>query len=154
MSIYATLWALQFPRHGDVLADQGWIEVRAQGVPAHVGSPTPGCGYEGGDPYADFLPPAVACGTDETGLRAVVFVTPETKKGTPRSGQEYAHPLLVLTGEEYERSSFAELHEHICRALRGSRPRAILRLLAPDGSIRVVYEDGSDRVLQPPDRPV
>ena len=36
-----------------------WIEIRAQAVPAHVGSPTPGCGYEDGDPYTAFLPPAV-----------------------------------------------------------------------------------------------
>lgn len=152
MSIYATLWALQFPRHGDFLVDGDWIEVIAQGVPAHIGSPTPGSGYEAGDPYADFLPPAVACESDDTPLRAVVFVTPETKKGTVRSAQEYADPLLVLTGEEYQRSAFDELHERICKALRGSRPRAILKLLSPNGSVRVTYEDGSQQAVKPPDR--
>ena len=43
MSIYATLWALKFPEEGDDYVGCAWIEVRAQGVPAHIGSPTPGC---------------------------------------------------------------------------------------------------------------
>jgi hypothetical protein len=50
MSIYATLRTLKFAREGDEHVGCEWIEVRAQAVPAHVGSPTPGCGYEGGDP--------------------------------------------------------------------------------------------------------
>ena len=33
-----------------------WIEVIAQGVPPHIGSPTPGFGYEREDPFADFRP--------------------------------------------------------------------------------------------------
>jgi hypothetical protein len=45
MSIYATLWALKFPKEGDEHLGCEWIGVRAQAVPAHVGSPTPGCGY-------------------------------------------------------------------------------------------------------------
>ena len=48
MSIYATLWRLQFPRHGEAHVGCEWEEVVAQGVPAHVGTPTPGYGYEGG----------------------------------------------------------------------------------------------------------
>src|SRR6266849_6743805 len=56
MSIYATLWQLKFPRYGVDHTDCEWIDVTAQGVPAHIGSPTPGCGYETGDPYSDFLP--------------------------------------------------------------------------------------------------
>ena len=89
MSIYATLWRLQFPEHGDDHVGCGWVEVLAQGVPPHIGSPTPGCGYEEGDPYAEFLPPALP--TDEQGehefLRAVVFVRLETAKGTGGNGQ-------------------------------------------------------------------
>ena len=46
MSIYATLWRLQFPRHGDAYAGCEWVDVLAQGVPAHVGTPTPCYGYE------------------------------------------------------------------------------------------------------------
>ena len=42
MSIYATLWDFQFPRNGDAYAECEWVEVLAQGVPAHIGTPTPG----------------------------------------------------------------------------------------------------------------
>ena len=84
MSIYATLWRLKFPRDGDDYLGCEWSTVTAQGVPPHIGSPTPGCGYEDEDPYAAFLPPAVH--TDADGeheyMRAVVFVTENTPKGT------------------------------------------------------------------------
>jgi hypothetical protein len=77
MSIYATLWKLKFPKERDNHSGCDWIEVTAQAVPPHIGSPTPGCGYENGDPYADFLPPAIR--TDKDGdapfNRAVIFVT-------------------------------------------------------------------------------
>jgi len=120
MSIYATLWTLKFPREGDDFLDCDWIKVTAQGVPPHIGSPTEGLGYEDGDPYAAFLPPPVA--TDENGddpfLRAIVFVTEQTVKGTNRSPQEYADPLLVISGEEYARITFADLHKRLCEALR------------------------------------
>ena len=56
MSIYATLWSLKFRKYGDVHTGCEWITVTAQGVPSHVGSSTPGLGYEDGDPYAYFLP--------------------------------------------------------------------------------------------------
>ncbi len=46
MSIYATLWKLKFPKFGDHHIGCEWIEVTAQGVPPHIGSPTPGMGYE------------------------------------------------------------------------------------------------------------
>ena len=59
MSIYATLWWLKFPRYGDEYIGCEWIRVSTQGVPAHIGTPTRGFSYEDGDPYADFLPPAV-----------------------------------------------------------------------------------------------
>jgi len=77
-----------------------------------------------GDPYADFLPPAVAVGADGDSefMRAVVFVTEETKKGTSRAGQEYQDPLLVLTGREYAAIKFDELHTRICDALRDRGP--------------------------------
>jgi hypothetical protein len=51
MSIHATLWTLKFPTEGDTHPACEWIEVIAQAVPAPVGSPTPGGGYEDGDPY-------------------------------------------------------------------------------------------------------
>ncbi len=122
MSIYATLWHLQFPRDGDGRLDCKWVGVLAQGVPGHVGTPTPGYGYESGDPYESFLPPAVRIDgvTSEDDLRAVVFVTSTSKKGTSRSGQEYETPLLVLTGKEYAATSFQVLHDRLCTALRSS----------------------------------
>ena len=77
MSIYATLWKLKFPKEGDEHMGCDWIDVTAQAVPSHIGSPTPGCGYEDGDPYAAFLPPALQTNADGDAAfhRAVVFVT-------------------------------------------------------------------------------
>lgn len=59
MSIYATLWSLYFPRTGDDLPGCEWLMVTAQGVPPHIGCSAPGLGYENGDPYEAFLPPAL-----------------------------------------------------------------------------------------------
>ena len=127
MSIYATLWRLKFPSHGDDHTGCEWLAVIAQGVPAHIGTPTPGFGDDGEDPYAGFLPPAVAVPTDNDGqtMRAVVFVTETTRKGTDRSAQEYVSPLLVLSGLEYATIPFGDLHHRICNALRGDRPRLV-----------------------------
>ncbi len=120
MSIYATLWTLKFPHQGRARLDCDWVRVRAQGVPPHIGSPTPGLGYEDGDPYGAFLPPPLE--TNKHGehefMRAVVFVTEQTSKGTERSPQEYVDPLLVRTGEAYARLTFEELHRHLCDTLR------------------------------------
>lgn len=142
MSIYATLWKLRFPKEGDYHAGCDWIEVTAQTVPPHIGSPTQDSGYEPGDPYAGFLPPAVE--TDNEGCaafdRAVVFVTEHSMKGTPRHAQEYVSPLLVLTGREYTHMAFEELHRRICDALRGNRSRVIAEVFRPDGTHQVVRE--------------
>jgi len=149
MSIYATLWRLKFPQHGDDHPGCEWVEVIAQGVPAHIGTPSPGHGYEGGDPYAAFLPPAIPVppGEDCLTMRAVVFVTQGTPKGTDRSPQEYVGPLLVLSGQEYAGISFGELYERICDALRGDRPRLIAEWLGPDRRLRLIFEDGTTREI-------
>lgn len=140
MSIYATLWKLRFPREGAAHHGCDWIEVTAQAVPAHIGSPTPGGGYEAGDPFADFLPPAIQ--TDAEGDapfdRAVVFVTECSIKATPRHPQEYASPLLVLTGEDYARLTFEELHGRLCAALRGNRSPVVAEIFLPNGTHPVV----------------
>jgi hypothetical protein len=124
------------------LTNPRWITVTAQAVPPHIGSPTPGCGYEGGDPYAAFLPPPVK--TDEMGNtefnRAVVFVTDETKKGTKRSGQEYVDPLLVLTGEEYAKMTFDELLHRLEEAIR-SGPRVVAEFLDREGQSHLITEE-------------
>lgn len=142
MSIYATLWRLKFPRYGDVHAGCEWIEMTA-----HIGSSTPGLGYEDGDPYAEFLPPALA--TNEDGdaefMRAVVIITAETEKGTVRHPQEYSNPLLTLDGKQYASMTFDELHNRICDTLRGNRPRLILETLSPDGLHSLHFEDGTPR---------
>ena len=142
MSIYATLWSIQIQDPASPLTCPRWVKVTAQAVPPHIGSPTPGCGYEDGDPFADFLPPPVE--TDESGQashdRAVVFVTGETRKGTARNGQEYVDPLLVLTGEVYAKMPFQILLDRLQEAVR-SGPRVVGEILSPDGTTRTFRED-------------
>lgn len=149
MSIYATLWQLKFPRDGDNYLGCEWITVTAQGVPLHIGSPTPGCGYEDGDPYAAFLPPPVHTGEagESAYMRAVVFVTEDTPKGTARSPQEYQHPLLVLTGEAYAHMTFDNLYTQLCEALRGDRLRVVAQYLAPGGLLQLLFEDGTAKEM-------
>lgn len=140
MSIYATLWKLKFPREGDLHTGCDWIEVTAQGVPPHIGTPTPGMGYDAGDPFAAFLPPPVV--VDENGdaphMRAVVFVTKHSIKGTARHPQEYLSPLLVLSGEEYSRITFAVLHRRLCDALRGNRAPVVAEILSAEGKHKII----------------
>ena len=147
MSIYATLWKLKFPKNGDDYPACDWVTVTAQGVPAHIGSSTPGGGYEDGDPFAAFLPPPVR--KDEDGeaeyLRAVVFVTERTPKGTGRSAQEYVKPLLVLTGQAYADMKFEALHARICSALRGDRSRVVATSLASNGRVTIHFEAATSR---------
>ena len=144
MSIYATLWWLKFPRYGDEYIGCEWIRVSAQGVPAHVGTPTQGFGYEDGDPYADFLLPAVEVNAegDSEFMRAVVIVTEETRKGTARSPQEYANPLVILSGPEYASISFVELHTRVCGALRGTGPEVVAQSFTADDEMQLVLSDG------------
>ena len=145
MSIYATLWTLKFPKYGDAHIGCEWIRVTAQGVPPHIGTPTPGQGYEDGDPYGSFLPPPMAADADGGAefMRAVVIVTEETKKGTPRNSQEYIDPLLTLSGQEYASLPFAGLHGRICVALRGGGPAVTFETIGPGGQARVHFEDGT-----------
>lgn len=116
MSIYATLGVFGIERD-DNTESEVWITV--QGVPSHIGSPTPGNGYEAGDPYAAFLPPAVTTSQhgDAPHMRAAVFVLDDTAKGTDRSGQEYVDPLLVLTGEEFSQIGFVDLMDRLNKEL-------------------------------------
>jgi hypothetical protein len=139
MSIYAMLRQLKFPRDGDDYLGCEWITVIAQGVPPHIGSPAPSCGYEDGDPFAAFLPAPVLTNAEGEAeyVRAVVFVTEHTPKGTDRSPQEYVHPLLELNGEAYATMTF------ICNALRGDKHRVVATYLATDGRIGILFEDGT-----------
>jgi hypothetical protein len=142
MSIYATLWTIQIRDPASPFTSPRWVEVTAQAVPAHIGSPTPGCGYENGDPYGAFLPPPVATNEDGEASyhRAVVFVTDETEKGTERSGQEYVDPVLVLTGKQYAKASFQVLLDKLEECIR-SGPRVVAEYLDGDGEIRVFTDE-------------
>ena len=144
MSIYATLWSLMFPRFGDHYIGCEWVEVVAQGVPGHIGTPTPGFGYEDGDLFGQFLPPPVTVDSegDSEFMRAVVFVTRGTAKGTPRSPQEYVNSLLVLSGRDYATITFADLHKRICNALRGKGPEVVAQYFTGDGDIQLILSDG------------
>lgn len=136
MSIYATQWTLKFPRFGDEHSGCEWVRVIGQGVPSHIGTPTPGYGYESGDPYSEFLPPAVPLVDEDdegTRLRAIVIVREDTEK----VGQEYIGPLVVLSGEAYAALAFQVLHDRICNALRGIRPRLIAETINSSGSTLV-----------------
>jgi hypothetical protein len=113
MSIYATLWALKFPRRGVFRFECEWITVVAQGVPDFVGD-------DPVDPYAAFLPERTLAIAE--GLRAVVFVTQGAPKGTRRAGQEYVAPLLVLSGKDYATIPFTRLYAQLCTALTQSDP--------------------------------
>jgi hypothetical protein len=73
----------------------------------------------------------------------VVFVTAGTPKGTARSAQEYVNPLLVLSGREYATVTFEQLHELVCRALRGHRPRLAAEVWSAGERGRLLFEDGS-----------
>lgn len=141
MSIYATLWTIQLQDPASPFTSPRWVKVTAQAVPPHIGSPTPGCGYEGGDPYGDFLPPPVE--TDEDGQapynRAVVFVTDHTEKGTERNGQEYVDPLLVLTGEEYATVPFQVLLGKLEEAIR-SGPRVVAEYVDSEGETHIIRD--------------
>jgi hypothetical protein len=134
MSIYATLWALQFPRFGEFHIGCGWVTVIAQGVPAHVGAEVP-------DLYSPFLP--ALPNSVAADLRAVVFVVEGTAKGTIRSAQEYSAPLFVLSGVEYASVPFSDLHARLCDALRGDRPRLVAQVMRPDGSSGLIFENES-----------
>lgn len=115
MSIYATHWVLKFPEAGDWHPNCAWVEVIGQGVPAHIGTPTPGYGYESGDPYRDFLPPPVPVLDIEDGvLRAMVIV----RGGSVKVGQRYEKPLVVMSGVEYASTPFDTLYERIIDTLR------------------------------------
>ena len=143
MSIYTTVWALRFPHLGEFHSTCEWVTVLAQAVPAHVGA-------DGPDPYESFLPPILESIADD--LRAVVFVAEGTEKGTDRSAQEYVAPLLVLSGKEYTSMSFSLLHAKLCDALRGDRPRLAAELVQPDGTRRLLFDDGSFTQIPMPDR--
>jgi len=71
-------------------------------------------------------------------MRAVVFVTEFTLKGTERSAQEYQNPLLVLAGEEYALITFHDLYERLCAVLRGNRAPIVAQVFNPDGSNMII----------------
>jgi hypothetical protein len=150
MSIYATLWSIQIQDPASPSSMPRWVTVTAQAAPPHIGSPTPGCGYEAGDPYGDFLSPPVY--TNEHGEaeynRAVVFITDSTKKGTAGSGQEYVDPLLVLSGDEYAQMPFQTLLDKLEEAIC-SGPRVVAEYFDSEGHTHIVRDDTEEATMQP-----
>lgn len=123
MSIYATLAHIGIRRFGD----NSLVEILIQSVPPHID-------YTG--PDWSFLPPPVD--PDGDVVRAVFFVEPGEEKGTSRNGQEYAKPLLVLTGQEYLTMPFAKLLNMLEEALdRRYGPRPLAMFLSPDGTKKI-----------------
>lgn len=107
MSIYGTQFVFQIERYNKAFNPPfEFVKVYVQVVPGHIGHPSKGYG----DPFSSFLPPTP---DDPEQLRAVVFV----EAGCPKVGQEYTRPLLVLSGEEFERIPFMEVMAKVSRAL-------------------------------------
>jgi hypothetical protein len=137
MSIYATLWEIKVPRRH--CFDEEWVTVWAQAVPPHIGHPSE---YPDGDPYADFLPPVVQdykpADLDtilpQKPSRAVVIVQEGRDK---KDGQRYTDPLLVMSGEEYERITFEVLLDRIHEAM-GWDDHVIGLALGPSGQKKII----------------
>lgn len=116
---------------------RAWVEVWCQSVPNHINEQN---GY-GGPGFDEWLPAFVhepGCvmrttkirhrsGTDDyydcdCGDRAYVICDRLTTKGTPRCGQEYVNPLMVLTGPEYRAISWAEMLARLEDAVAARTP--------------------------------
>lgn len=141
MSIYGTDWEIQVKifvpdpdgpweafgldrsgRTPGVRCRERWFEVFCQVVPSWIG-PHRGEGYYTG-PGFEWLPPPVPWGeaaeNGEPGARqtpraAVVIDALRAEK----EGQRYLEPLVVMTGEDYERTTVAEMVRLIEHALAG-----------------------------------
>ena len=125
MSIYATLAEIGIKRFGD----KQFVDIFVQAVPPHI---------DHVGPAWEFLPPPVD--PDGSIDRAVFFVERGDEKGTERCGQEYVKPLLMLTGQEYQRITFVDLMAKLEEALDrkyGKRPTAVFH--KPDGSEQNLY---------------
>jgi hypothetical protein len=119
MSIYRTVAEFGFRRHGT----DTYVDVLAQAVPPHI---------KHVGPTWDFLPPPV----DPHGrlFRAVFFVERSEPKGTDHSGQEYPHPLLAFTGQEYHDVRFVDLMMRLADALNA-------RYGAPEWEAEITVEE-------------
>jgi hypothetical protein len=87
MSIYATLWTLKFPKDGDDFAGCDWIEVIAQGVPPHIGSPSP----------AAHLPLLTAFSRQPAGFLCKQVVPGQHRQEAPFVGPAPAAPVAQLS---------------------------------------------------------
>jgi hypothetical protein len=46
--------------------------------------------------------------------------------------------LWTLTGQEYARMTFEQLHDRLCDALRGNRSPIVAEVLLPDGTHQII----------------
>jgi hypothetical protein len=161
MSIYCTDWEIQVkifvpdpagpweafshahPRGAPgVPCRERWFEVYCQVVPACIG-PHRGEGYYSG-PGFEWLPPPVPWGeaadNGEPGARQTpraAFVVDALR--AEKEGQRYLDPLVVMTGEEYERTTMPEMVHLIERALAeryGVRAAFVGRTARRPGEVR------------------
>lgn len=76
------------------------------------------------EPY-DWLPPSRGGDIEGDGYarpRAVVFVLDGEPKGGPGyGGQQYHAPLLVMSGEDYERTTFRDVMRRLVDAIEARR---------------------------------
>lgn len=143
MSIYATIWniLLEDEDHGGAYSD-AWFEVWCQAVPNHINEQN---GY-GGPGFDEWLPAFIhepGCVMRKTeipsrsvepdwydcdcGDRAYFICDKFTTKATPRNGQEYVNPLLVLTGPEYRAMTWTDMLIRLEEAVAARGPRIICR---------------------------
>lgn len=106
MSIYGTGYVLSIHTDGEL------VEVIEQIVGSHIR-----------EPY-DWLPPPRPEVSDDDSYvhpRAAVFVLAgERKGGDDYAGQQYHRPLLVLSGEEYERSTWRDVMRRLADAIKAT----------------------------------
>ena len=60
----------------------------------------------------------------------------------PRYGDDH------LSGSEYATVPFGQLHDMICNALRGHRPRLLAESWRPDARGRLLFDDGSAQDIE------
>jgi hypothetical protein len=109
MSIYATLWTIKIETEFDK-----WHEVYAQAVPGWINYIGKEWEWLPPELYPSNTPSSVMENSENfIRFRAVYICDDLTTKGTERNGQEYVNPLLVLTGEEYEKILWKDLLDKI-----------------------------------------
>ena len=139
MSVYTTLWVLRLPATGDYYAGCSWTQIYVQA--------------EAWGPDA-VLCGALAAGSDPTGphrigigYRSIACVAREHLRNEGGESDQPHPPLLELSGDEYERTSFEQLLTRLADALRGAAPELLSESTLSDGRTRLVFSDGTTKII-------